>query len=104
MLQLYSFDSGYSLVVLGEGGDGIRRIRNYNFFPKHSFLFFYYHKMNLLYSFIISKILVYIFNFVVVVKSLKFNKKKCCHTNCVTFMAFLTTYFDEHFFWKEIFQ
>ena len=33
-----------------------------HFFPKHSFLFFYYHKMNLLYSFIISKILVYIFN------------------------------------------
>ena len=37
------------------------RIRYYNFFPKHSFLFLYYHKMNLLYSFIISKILVYIF-------------------------------------------
>jgi hypothetical protein len=34
-----------------------------NFFPKHSYLFCYYHKMNLLYSFIISKILVYIFNF-----------------------------------------
>ena len=33
------------------------------FFSKHSFLFFYYHQMNLLYSFIISKILVYIFNF-----------------------------------------
>ena len=33
------------------------------FFPKHSYLFCYYHKMNLLYSFIISKILVYIFNF-----------------------------------------
>jgi hypothetical protein len=37
-------------------------IRYYNFFPKHSFPYFYYHKMNLLYSFIISKILVYIFN------------------------------------------
>jgi hypothetical protein len=24
MLQLYSFDSGYSLIVLGEGGSGIR--------------------------------------------------------------------------------
>jgi hypothetical protein len=30
--------------------------------------------------------------------------KMNCHTNCVTFLAFLTTYFDEHFFWKEIFQ
>jgi hypothetical protein len=24
--------------------------------------------------------------------------EKGCHTNCVTFLAFLTTYFDEHFF------
>ena len=62
VLRLYSFDSGYSLVVWGEGGGGIRRIRYYNFFPKHSFLFSYYHKMNLHYRFIISKILVYIFN------------------------------------------
>ena len=53
----------YSLVVLGEGGGGKERFRYYNFFPKHSFLFFHYHQMNLLYSFIISKILVYIFNF-----------------------------------------
>jgi hypothetical protein len=30
--------------------------------------------------------------------------EKGCHSNCVTFLAFLTTYFDEHFFWKEIFQ
>jgi hypothetical protein len=39
-----------------------RRGRRYKrvllqFFPKHRFLFFHYHKMNLLYSFIISKIL-----------------------------------------------
>jgi hypothetical protein len=39
------------------------RFRYYNFFPKHSFPFSYYHKMSLLYSFIISKILVYIFYF-----------------------------------------
>jgi hypothetical protein len=30
--------------------------------------------------------------------------EKGCHTNCVTFLAFFTTNFDEHFFWKEIFQ
>ena len=72
------------------------------FFPKHSYLFCYYHKMNLLYSFIISKILVYIFNFFL---TNPWNSiEKGCHTNCVTFRAFLTTYFDEHCFWKEIFQ
>jgi hypothetical protein len=27
VLQLYSFDSGYSLVVLGEGGGGIREVQ-----------------------------------------------------------------------------
>ena len=53
-LQLFSFDSGYSLVVLGSyflswgwgvGGreDHILQI----VFPKHSFPFFYYHKINL---------------------------------------------------------
>ena len=64
--------------------------------------FFYYHKMNLLYSFIISKILMYKFNFFL---TNPWNSiEKGCHTNCVTFLAFLTTYFDEHFFWKEIFQ
>jgi hypothetical protein len=71
------------------------------FFP--NIAFYYYHQMNLLYSFIISKILVYIF------KSFSFTNpwnpiEKGCHTNCVTFLAFLTTYFDEHFFWKKIFQ
>jgi hypothetical protein len=81
------------------GGGSIRRIRYYNFFPKHSFLFFYYHKMNLLYSFIISKILVYIFNSFFLTNSWN-SIEKGCHTNCVTFLA----YFDEHFFWKEIFQ
>ena len=91
MLQLYSFDSGYSLVVLGDGGGGIRRIRYYNFFPKHSFLFFYYHKMNFLYSFIISKILVYIFNFFFH-KPLKFNRKRLSHK---------LSYISGHF-WKHI--
>jgi hypothetical protein len=50
--------------------------------------------MNLLYSFIISKILVYIFNSFL---TNPWNSiEKGCHTNCVTFLAFLTTYFDEH--------
>ena len=71
------------------------------FFPNIAF-YFYYHKMNLLYSFIISKMLVYIFNFFLS-QTLEYIEKGC-HTNCVTFLAFLTTYFDEHFFWKEIFQ
>ena len=68
--------------------------------------YIYYHKMNFLYSFIISKILVYIFNSFFFYKPLKFNRKRLSHkmTNCVTFLAFLTTYFDEHFFWKDIFQ
>ena len=35
MLQLYSFDSGYSLVVLEEGGGGIREDQILQF---HSFL------------------------------------------------------------------
>jgi hypothetical protein len=73
------------------------------FFPKHSFLFFHYHKMNLLYSFIISKILVYILNSFILTNPWN-SIEKGCHTNCVTFLVFLTTYFDEHFFWKEIFQ
>jgi hypothetical protein len=73
------------------------------FFPKHSFLFFHYHKMNLLYSFIISKILVYILNSFFLTNPWN-SIEKGCHTNCVTFLVFLTTYFDEHFFWKEIFQ
>jgi hypothetical protein len=86
-----------------------RRRRRYKrgsditFFSPNKAFYFYYHKMNLLYSFIISKILVYIFN------SFFFTNpwnsiEKDCHTNCVAFLAFLTTYFDEHFFWKEIFQ
>jgi len=80
VLQLYSFDSGYSLVVLGEG-EVSERIRYYNFFPEHSFLTFYYHEMNLPYSFIISKILVYIFNFFLD-KPLKFNRKRLSHKLC----------------------
>jgi hypothetical protein len=54
MLQLFLFDTGYSLVVLGSdffswswgvgGREGhILQIA----FPKHSFPFFYYHKINL---------------------------------------------------------
>ena len=81
------------LVVLGEGCSGIRRIRYYNFFPKHSFLFFYYHKMNLFYSFIISKILVYIFNFFVD-KTLKFNRKGLSHKLC-----YISGIFDNIFRW-----
>jgi hypothetical protein len=37
---MYSFDSGYSLVVLEEGGGGIREDQILQFFfRKHSFLF-----------------------------------------------------------------
>jgi hypothetical protein len=51
--------------------------------------------MNLLYCFIISKILVYIFKSFCLTNP--WNPiEKGCHTNCVTFLAFLTTYFDEH--------
>jgi hypothetical protein len=53
------------------------------------------------YSFIISKILVYIFNFFFLTNPWN-SIEKGCHTNWVTFLAFLTTYFDEHFCWKEI--
>jgi hypothetical protein len=46
VLQLYSFDSGYSLVILGKVF-WLERFRYYkNKFPKHSFPFFYYHKIN----------------------------------------------------------
>ena len=39
MFQLYSFDSGYSLVVLEEGGRQYKRGSDITiFFPKHSFL------------------------------------------------------------------
>jgi hypothetical protein len=78
--RLYSFDSGYSLVVLGEWGRWYKRGSDITFFfPKHSFLFVYYHKMILLYSFIISKILVYIFNFFL---TNPWNSiEKGCHTN-----------------------
>ena len=64
VLQLYSFDSGYSLVVVGEGERRYKRESDITIFsPSIAFYFFYYHRMNLLYSFIISKILVYIFKF-----------------------------------------
>jgi hypothetical protein len=58
VLQLYSFDSGYSLVVLGKeflsvcvwewgvGGERGSDIISKKI-PKHSFPFFYYHKINL---------------------------------------------------------
>jgi hypothetical protein len=45
-------------------GRRCKRGGDISFSSKHSFLFFYCHQMNLLYSFIISKILVYIFNYV----------------------------------------
>ena len=61
------------------------------FFSKHSFLFFYYHQMNLLYSFIISKILVYIFFFD---KPLKFNRKRLLHKLC-----YISGIFDNIFRW-----
>ena len=86
----YSFDSGYSLVVLGEGGGGIGEDQTLPFFPKHSFLFFYYHKMNLLYSFIIPKILVYIFN--IFDKPLKINRKRLSHKLC-----YISSIFDNIF-------
>ena len=73
------------------------------FFPKHSFLFFYYHKMNLLYSFIISKILVYIFNSFFFDKPLKFNRKRLSHKLCYISGIF-DNIFRWTFFWKEIFQ
>jgi hypothetical protein len=100
---VYSFDSGYSLVGLVEGGRRYTRGSDITiFFPSIAFNFFYYQKMNLLYGFIISKILVYIFNFFL---TNPWNSiEKGGHTNCLIFLAFFTTYFDEHFFWKEIFQ
>ena len=87
------FDSAYSLVVLGEGGGGIREDQILQFSPKHSFLFFYYHKMNLLYSFIISKILGYIFNSYFN-KPLKFNRKRLSHKLC-----YISGIFDNIFRW-----
>ena len=63
------------------------------FFPKHSFLFFYYHQMNLLYSFIIFKILVYIFNYFFD-KPLKFNRKRLSHKLC-----YISVIFDNTFRW-----
>jgi hypothetical protein len=51
------------------------------FFPNIAF-YFYYHKMNLLYSFIISKILVYIFNSLFFYIPLKFNRKRLSHKLC----------------------
>ena len=55
MLQLYSFDSGYSLDVLGKeflsGGGGEREGREDQYYKKKSpniaFHFFYNHKINL---------------------------------------------------------
>jgi hypothetical protein len=49
VLQLYSFDSGYSLVVIGKdllSGGREDQILHF-FFPNDSFPFFYYHKINL---------------------------------------------------------
>jgi hypothetical protein len=52
VLQLYSFDFGYSLVVLGKdffsggwGGEGGSDITG--FFQKHNFPFLYYHNINI---------------------------------------------------------
>ena len=84
----------YTLVLRKMG----RRYKRWSditiFFPKHSFLFFCYHQMNLVYSFIISKIVVYIFIFFWTNSWISIEKG--CHPNCITFMAFLTTYFIEH--------
>jgi hypothetical protein len=52
-------------------------------------------------SFIICKILVYIFN-IFYLTNIKW-KKSLSH-KCVTLLAFFTTYFAGNFFWKEIFQ
>jgi hypothetical protein len=73
------------------------------FFPNIVF-YFYYHRMNLLYSFIISKILVYIFNsFFFFYKPLNFNRKRLSHKLC-----YISVIFDNKlrwtFFWKDIFQ
>ncbi len=65
------------------------------FFPNIAFYFLL--PYNLLYSFIISKILMNIFIFCFFTNPW-ISIEKGCHTNCVTFLAFLTTYFDEHFF------
>ena len=56
------------------------------FFPNIAF-YFYYHKMNLFYSFIISKILVYIFN-LFLDKPLKFNRKRLSHKLCYISVIF----------------
>jgi hypothetical protein len=71
---------------------GIKENKILQCFTKHSFLFFFYHKMNLLYSFIISKILVYIFNFFW--HPFKFNRKRLSHKLC-----FISGIFDNIFRW-----
>ena len=95
MLQLYSFDSGYSLVVLEEVGRRHKRGSDItNFFPNIAF-YFYYHQMNLLYSFIISKILVYIYLILFFYKPLKFNRKRLSHKLC-----YISGIFDNILRWK----
>ena len=99
VLQLYSFDSGYSLVVVGEGERRYKRGSDITIFsPSIAFYFFYYHRMNLLYSFIISKILVYIFNSFFD-KPLKFNRKRLSHKLC-----YISGIFDNILRWKRYFN
>ena len=54
--------------------------------------------------FIISKILVYIFNIFYLTNPWNSMEKSFSHTKCVTLLVFLTTYFTGNFFWKEIFH
>ena len=102
------FDSGYSLVVLGEVGRWYKRGSYITiWFPNIVFYYFYYHQINLLYCFIISKILVYTFNFflwqiLVYIfnkknyKPLKFNRKMLSHKLCYIFdIIFRWKYFLE---------
>ena len=94
MLQLYSFDSGLFFSCLRRRGRRYKRGSDITiFFTKYSFLFFDYHKMNLLYSFIIFKILVYIFNYFFD-KPLKFNRKRLSHK-----LRYISGIFDNIFRW-----
>jgi hypothetical protein len=113
MLQLYSFDSGYSLFILGkdfwsgEKGSDIMKKNS----PKHSFPFFYYHKINL-------HLDISIFEQLFFLCFLKYESFSNCHQSYYRSIGLFwgnlckicyspgifTKYFDGNFFWKEIFQ